>query len=58
MPDPKKSLQDGAIEPWAKSTSMYYAQTLSSIAKHYKFHFQIHGKKYQKNSRYNFVWIR
>ena len=34
--DPKKSLQDGVIDPWAKSTSLYYAQTLSSIAKHYK----------------------
>jgi excinuclease ABC subunit A len=37
VPDTKKSLQDGAVEPWAKSTSLYYAQTLSSIAKHYKF---------------------
>ena len=37
VPDPKKNLQEGAIEPWAKSTSLYYAQTLSSIAKHYKF---------------------
>jgi excinuclease ABC subunit A len=37
VPDTKKSLQDGAIEPWAKSTSLYYAQTLSSISKHYKF---------------------
>ena len=36
VPDIKKSLQDGAVEPWAKSTSMYYAQTLASIAKHYK----------------------
>ena len=36
VPDPKKSLQDGAVEPWAKSTSLYYAQTLASIAKHYK----------------------
>merc|ERR1712127_748034 len=36
VPDIKKSLQDGAIEPWAKTTSMYYAQTISSIAKHYK----------------------
>ena len=34
--DPKKSLQDGVIEPWSKSTSLYYAQTLASIAKHYK----------------------
>ena len=37
VPDVKKSLQDGAIVPWAKSTSLYYAQTLSSLAKHYKF---------------------
>ena len=37
VPDSKKSLQDGAIEPWAKSTSLYYAQTLSSLGKHYKF---------------------
>ncbi len=37
VPDTKKSLQDGAIEPWAKSTTLYYAQTLASIAKHYKF---------------------
>ena len=36
VPDPEKSLQEGAIEPWAKSTSLYYAQTLASLAKHYK----------------------
>ncbi len=35
--DKNKSLADGVIEPWAKSTSLYYAQTLASIAKHYKF---------------------
>ena len=29
--DPKKSLQDGVIEPWSKSTSMYYAQTPSLL---------------------------
>ena len=26
--DPKKSLQDGAIEPWAKSTSLYIMHKL------------------------------
>ena len=36
VPNEKKSLADGAIEPWSKSTSLYYAQTLSSLAKHYK----------------------
>ena len=37
VPNEKKSIADGAIEPWAKSTSLYYAQTLASIAKHYDF---------------------
>ena len=37
VPNEKKSIADGAIEPWSKSTTMYYAQTLSSLAKHYNF---------------------
>ncbi len=37
VPDEKKSISDGAIEPWSKSTTMYYAQTLSALAKHYDF---------------------
>ncbi len=37
IPNEKKSIADGAIEPWAKSTSMYYAQTLASLSKHYGF---------------------
>ena len=48
VPDTKKSLQDGAVEPWAKSTSLYYAQTLSSIAKHYKFSLSEAWSKLQK----------
>ena len=48
VPDTKKSLQDGAIEPWAKSTSLYYAQTLASIAKHYKFSLSESWKKLSK----------
>ena len=35
--DEKKSISEGAIIPWAKSTSLYYAQTLASLSKHYKF---------------------
>ena len=46
--DTNKSLQDGAIEPWAKSTSLYYAQTLASIAKHYKFSLTDSWKKLTK----------
>ena len=37
VPNTKKSLADGAIEPWSKTTTLYYAQTLASLAKHYKF---------------------
>ncbi|HLY54840.1 MAG TPA: excinuclease ABC subunit UvrA [Stellaceae bacterium] len=37
VPDSRKSLRDGAIAPWANSSSQYYAQTLESLAKHYKF---------------------
>ena len=48
VPDKNKSLQDGAIEPWAKSTSLYYAQTLSSISKHYKFPLSDSWKKLSK----------
>ena len=48
VPDIKKSLQDGAIEPWAKSTSLYYAQTLASLAKHYKFSLNDQWRKISK----------
>ncbi|MBM3485169.1 MAG: excinuclease ABC subunit UvrA [Alphaproteobacteria bacterium] len=36
VPDPSKSLLDGAIAPWANSTTSYYEQTLDSLARHYK----------------------
>ena len=37
VPDPNKSLAEGAIYPWAKTGNTYYDQILSSVAKHYKF---------------------
>jgi len=46
--DENKSLQDGAIVPWSKSSSLYYAQTLSSLAKHYKFSLSEKWKKIPK----------
>ncbi len=46
--DKNKSISEGCIEPWAKSTSMYYAQTLASIAKHYKFDLDTKWKKLPK----------
>jgi len=48
VPDENKSLQDGAIVPWAKSTSLYYIQTLSSLAKHYKIDLDVKWKKIPK----------
>ncbi len=46
--DDSKSLQDGAIVPWSKSSSLYYAQTLASLAKHYKFSLTDKWKKIPK----------
>ncbi|MFG1370601.1 excinuclease ABC subunit UvrA [Xanthobacter oligotrophicus] len=37
VPDRMRSLKQGAIAPWAKSTSPYYGQTLDALAKHYHF---------------------
>jgi len=48
IPDDRKSIADGAIEPWAKSTTLYYAQTLASIAKHYGFSLDEKWKKLPK----------
>ncbi len=35
--DPRLSLRDGAITPWAATPSPYYDQTLDGLARHYKF---------------------
>jgi len=36
VPDERKSLRDGAIAPWAGSSKQYYAQTLDSLARHFR----------------------
>jgi len=36
VPDERLSLRDGAIAPWAQSSSQYYSQTLDSLARFYK----------------------
>jgi excinuclease ABC subunit A len=51
IPDDKKSIADGAIEPWSKSTTLYYAQTLASIAKHYGFSLNDKWKKLSKKNK-------
>ncbi len=37
VPDGSLALNKGAIAPWSKGTSPYYAQTLEALARHYKF---------------------
>ena len=37
VPDASLALNKGAIAPWSKGTSPYYAQTLEALARHYKF---------------------
>lgn len=36
VPDKKKSLNQGAIYPWSKTTTSYYTDILKSVSKHYK----------------------
>ncbi len=35
VPDARRSLRDGAIQPWRGSSSLYYAQTLASLARRF-----------------------
>ncbi|CAA7616044.1 excinuclease ABC subunit UvrA [Magnetospirillum sp. UT-4] len=37
VPDHDLTLREGAIAPWANSTSQYYHQTLEALARHYGF---------------------
>ena len=36
VPDRKKSIKQGAIYPWSKTTTSYYDDVLNSVAAHYK----------------------
>ncbi len=37
IPEQNVTLRDGAIAPWAKSSSPYYTQTLEALSKHFGF---------------------
>ncbi|MBU2547650.1 MAG: excinuclease ABC subunit UvrA [Proteobacteria bacterium] len=37
VPNPELSLREGAMAPWARSTSVYYIQMLEALAEHYNF---------------------
>jgi excinuclease ABC subunit A len=36
IPDERRSLADGAVAPWSGAMSMYFDQTLQSLARHFK----------------------
>ena len=35
VPDTSLSLRDGAVQPWSKTSSPYYLQTLKAVTRHY-----------------------
>ncbi|GJL84444.1 MAG: UvrABC system protein A [Micavibrio sp.] len=37
IPDPTKSIAEGAVEPWSKHFAPFYMQAMDAVAKHYKF---------------------
>ncbi len=51
VPDSSKSLKDGAIAPWAGSSSRYYDQTLISLAEHFGFKLTAAWSKLPKKIR-------
>ena len=51
VPDESKTLDDGAVAPWASSTSKYYLQTLKSVAKHFGFKTNVAWEKLPKSAK-------
>jgi len=51
VPDKKLSLDDGALVPWADTSSKYYGQTLKSLATHYGFKLSTPFDKLRKKDR-------
>ncbi len=48
IPDDRLSLNEGAVAPWANSTSQYYRQTLESLAGHFGFELTTPLKKLKR----------
>ncbi len=51
IPDKAATLKRGAIAPWAKSSSPYYIQTLTALAKHYRFTLDMKWKDLPKKAQ-------
>ncbi|MEM8833754.1 MAG: excinuclease ABC subunit UvrA [Pseudomonadota bacterium] len=51
VPDPKKSIDEGAVEPWSKNFAPYYMQAMKTVAKHYGFKTNVPWKKLKKSDQ-------
>ncbi|HAI32117.1 MULTISPECIES: excinuclease ABC subunit UvrA [unclassified Thalassospira] len=51
VPDESKTLENGAVAPWASTTSKYYLQTLKSVAKHFDFKTNVAWEKLPKKAQ-------
>lgn len=51
VPDEGKSLDAGAVAPWASTTSKYYLQTLRAVAKHFGFKTSVAWEKLPKTAQ-------
>src|SRR5438309_1881477 len=51
VPDETLTLRNGAILPWAKTSSPYYLQTLEALAKFYKFSVNVPWEDLPKKAR-------
>ena len=51
VPDERLSLKEGAIAPWAGSSSQYYDQTLASLAEHFGFSLTVPFSKLSKKAK-------
>lgn len=51
IPDKNATLKRGAIAPWSRSSSPYYAQTLAALGKHYRFTLESKWKDLPKKTQ-------
>jgi excinuclease ABC subunit A len=51
VPDEDLTLREGAVAPWANSTSQYYQQTLEGLGKHFGFDLHTPWRRLPANAR-------
>jgi excinuclease ABC subunit A len=51
VPDPRKSLRDGALAPWAGRESVYFRQTLQVLARRHRFGLDIPWARLPRRAR-------